>query len=66
MDLYQQVNLSCDASYSISEITYSSGNLKIIADYTTDMEGLNCNLTVVYDHSVIVSPTFALSFLAIS
>ena len=37
MDLKSNVHLTCDANYSVSDISYSSGQLTIIADYTSDL-----------------------------
>ena len=66
MNLSQQVSLDCVASYSINEVSYSSGVLTVKADYTTDMEGQDCNLTLAFNSSIIVSPSVTLSFPAVS
>ncbi len=66
MDLAQCVILDCSAEYSVSAISYSKGVLTLTADYSTDMEGEQCSLTMHYDSTVVRSPNSSLSFTALS
>lgn len=66
MNLSQYASFLCDSTYIISDISYSTGTLKIVADYSTDMEGLPCELTLSFDSGVIRSPNASLSFSAVS
>ena len=66
MDLPQLVSLECDASHTVSDISYDSGVLNLVSDYTTDMEGGNCTLNVTFDSSIIISPETSLSFTTVS
>jgi hypothetical protein len=61
------VTFSCDSTtYTVSSISYSVGVLEVTADYTTDMEGLPCILSITFDSSLILSPAVALHFSAVS
>jgi cysteine-rich repeat protein len=53
MDLSQAVNLTCHSQYTVSEVSYSSGVLRILADYSQDMEGVECLLTFNYDSTLV-------------
>ncbi len=64
MDLYQYVNMNCEANYEISEINYSSGVLTIVVDYSSDLEGKTCNLTVAFDNNYIRTPSTWFNFTA--
>lgn len=68
MDLLSYVTLDCPATYSVSDISYqsSSGKMTVTADYTTDMEGRDCNLTMAFDSVSIRSPNTTVEFVAVS
>ncbi len=64
MNLLDNVKLICDGNYSIESINYSSGQLIIKADYTSDMEGSQCKLEMTFDRKIVRSPSAKLKFKA--
>lgn len=62
MDLMSLANFHCESSFTVSQITYSDGILKIVVDYTKDLEGLTAQLFVEFDSDIIISPNVSLSF----
>jgi hypothetical protein len=42
INLTNHLSLTCNSSYKLSSLKYENGILSIVADYTTDMEGLPC------------------------
>ena len=66
MNLSSHVTLVCDSQYTLSSISYASGKLEIVADYTTDMEGKDCVLSLTFDLNIINSQNISLSFVAVS
>jgi cysteine-rich repeat protein len=60
------VALDCAANYTASQTTYSGGKLTLIVDYTTDMEGVGCNLTINYNLNVASLLENSISFNATS
>ena len=55
MDFSNYVSFICNSTYSVSDISYSSGELMLTADYTEDMEDRTCNLTLSFDPSLVSS-----------
>ena len=41
---------------------HEQGELSVVADYTEDMEDRDCNVTLVFDTTIIHSPTHYSSF----
>lgn len=66
MDLKQRVSLVCSSTYTLSSITYGSGELTITAAYTEDMEGRECTLAIEYDRKYIIGPNATMHFQAVS
>ena len=66
MQLSKQVSLDCNSLYSISQISYTSGTLTLIIDYSEDLEGRDCTLEMAFDPNVIASDNATLSFQAVS
>lgn len=64
MNLYELVNLTCEADYEVSSITYVSGVMTIIVDYSSDVEERACSLNVAFDSNYIRTPTTWLNFTA--
>lgn len=64
MKFEQYLTFDCDSTYSVSQVSYSSGTLKIEADYTEDMESRMCNLTLAYDQTLVEIQNNTLSFKA--
>jgi hypothetical protein len=63
MNLSQRVAILCDYSaYTVTDLSYDRGTLSITVDFSEDLEGRNCNLTVSYDTSLIRSPDSFLAF----
>jgi hypothetical protein len=68
MNLTHYALLECPAIYSISSLKYdtSIGELTLTADYTSDMEGIPCNMTLSFDSAIIRSADITVSFDAVS
>jgi hypothetical protein len=66
MNLTNNVSLLCNSEYTVSEVSYSAGVLKVVVDYTQDMEGVECTLNIDYDPAVIESTNSSVDFQAIS
>jgi len=68
MDLEKKVELECIAVYRVSSIKYDylTGKLSLIVDYSSDMEGIPCNLTVSFDPIIITSDNITIYFDAVS
>ena len=49
MSLMSDVHLNCNGNYTVSSISYSSGQLTIKADYFTDMEGIQCSVDMSFE-----------------
>lgn len=64
VDLSSHVTLSCASTYTVSEVSYGEGLLRVVADYTEDLEGRQCSLTLDFNSTAIVSPTASLEFTA--
>ena len=62
MNFSNHTALRCNSNYSITALTYSYGSLGISVEYTADMEGFDCNLTISFDQSLLESPDSLLSF----
>ena len=62
VDLSKQVRFTCDANFTIMSMTYQRGVLTIETEFSTDLEGRTCNVSMEFDPSVILSNNFALIF----
>jgi hypothetical protein len=62
MNLGQCVALQCNSTYTVIDLSYDRGTLSITVDFSEDLEGRSCNLTVSYDANVIRSPYSFLAF----
>jgi hypothetical protein len=59
--------LGCLSDYTVVESSYSSGQLTLVVDYTTNMEGVNCNISIAYNPATMADiSNSSLSFEAIS
>lgn len=61
MNLSTCVSLDCGTDYQISSLSYASGSLKLTIDYTKNLEGKECNLTL-SDWALIRTHNSTLSF----
>ena len=67
MDLKSFVKLNCTINEIISDITYDyTGKLTLTVSYTTDLEGMPCNMTFAFNNSIIENSDIILTFDAIS
>jgi cysteine-rich repeat protein len=66
MSLTHSVSLLCNSEYTVTEISYAAGVLKVVVDYTKDMEGVECTLNIDYDSAVIKSANSSVDFQAVS
>ena len=39
MDLWNFVQFTCDAQHTLTSVTYESGVLTVVTDFSTDLEG---------------------------
>jgi hypothetical protein len=62
MTLSSCVALQCNSTYTITSLGYDRGTLSVTVDFSEDLEGRSCNLTVSYDANVIRSPDSFLAF----
>jgi hypothetical protein len=62
MNLSYYVSLKCNSNFTIEQISYSDGILKLNVNYTDDMEGDTCNLTMAYNYSIIWSRSSNITF----
>jgi hypothetical protein len=67
MNLSKYAELNCSANYTIVAVTYdSTGKLTLSVDYSTNMEGLPCTMTLSFDSTIIRSSNITVSFDAVS
>jgi cysteine-rich repeat protein len=64
-DPYQNISLLCNSAYSVSDIAYSKGTITLIVDFTEDLEGRSCTLTLNISSSIRY-PMSSLVFDAVS
>lgn len=64
LDLASHVVLACASTYTVSQVTYSGGTLRIEVDYSEDLEDRQCSLQLDFNGTAIVSPPASLDFLA--
>jgi len=58
--------LDCPSNYTITQTTYDQAKLTLIVDYTDDMEGISCQLTISYNPNVTTLANNTLNFSVIS
>ena len=63
MDFNSYVSFNCNSTYSVSDVSYSSGELVLTADYTEDIEDRTCNLTLSFDPSLVSSQAHSSIFI---
>ena len=66
MDFSSRFYLNCDSAYSVSSVKYVNGELQLVVDYTKDMEGVLCNLTVNLNEKYIKKSQSVRIFKAVS
>ena len=62
MNLQQYVLFNCDADHTVSNVWYANGFLTVVTEFTTDLEGKICDLTMSFDPNIILSDSFSFQF----
>ena len=67
MDLGSYLQLNCSTNETISDITYSErGELTLTVDYSIDLEGMPCSVTLAFDPAIVKSSDITFTFNAVS
>ena len=66
MNFTQKVNFSCASEYSVTEMSYSEGELVVQVDFTKDLENAECSLSISYDQQLATVKNSSLNFTAVS
>ena len=67
MNLSSYLQLNCSINETVSDITYdSTGKLTVSVDFSTDLEGMPCNMTFAFNTTIIESPNITVTFDAVS
>ena len=67
MNLNSYLQLNCSINETVSDITYdSTGKLTVSVDFSTDLEGMPCNMTFAFNTTIIESPNITVTFDAVS
>jgi hypothetical protein len=62
MNFTKYFALTCDSTYEVTSLSYSAGKISVEFDYTEDMEGRHCTVTLAYDPTIVDRPPSQLSF----
>ena len=66
MDLGFYLQLNCSINETVSDITYNEGELTLTVDFSVDLEGMPCSVTLAFDPAIIKSSDIAFTFDAVS
>ena len=67
MDFKAATALTCGiVGYTLSDVEYKEGKLKLLVDFSEDLEGSSCTLNITYDQSITLSEDSSYGFEAIS
>ena len=56
MDFKAATTLMCGvAGYTLFDVEYNAGKIKLMIDFTEDLEGTACTLNIAYDQSITLS-----------
>ena len=62
MDWTQLYNMSCNSSFTVSEVSYENSGISLVIDYKEDLEKRNCSFIISYDTKYIGSQGSTISF----
>jgi hypothetical protein len=62
MNFTKYLTLVCDSTYEVTSLVYTNGKISLAFDYTEDMEGRYCTVTLAYDPTIVDRPSSQLSF----
>jgi len=66
MNFSSSTILSCASDYTVTQMVYSQGELSIEVDFTRDLEGVDCSLSINYDQQLTIINNSSVNFTAIS
>ena len=62
LDFSQCASLSCNTTFEMSSISYASGILTIVTNYSEDFEDKDCTLSISYNSELIQDTNSSLNF----
>ena len=67
MNLSSYLQLNCTIYETVSDITYdSTGKLTVSVDFSIDLEGMPCSVTLAFDPAIVKSSNITFTFDAVS
>jgi cysteine-rich repeat protein len=64
LNLTTYLTFNCATNYTVASSSYTPGTLSVAVDYSADLEGKNCSMSLAFNYSLARSPTFTLDFTA--